>query len=101
MFRRGPYAPYQGYKMEENMVGKDAWKWKDSVKASVWRKKRHVLFQTMYEHYVNVPLRVITSMGMQVEWIRDNDMKEMEEIWDNDMQNMDAMWIMKWRKWKG
>ena len=24
MFRRSPYAPYQGYEMEEDMVGKDA-----------------------------------------------------------------------------
>ena len=54
-------------KMEENMVGKDVWKWKYSVKAIVWRKGRHVLFKSMYENFDIVPLVVITSMDMKVE----------------------------------
>ena len=54
-------------KMEENMVGKDAWKWKDCTKASVWRRRRNLLFQSMYEHFGIVPLIVITSVGMKGE----------------------------------
>ena len=52
-------------KMEEKIVGKDVWKWKDGVKAIVWRKRRHVLCQSMSEPFVIVPLVLITSMGMK------------------------------------
>ena len=54
-------------KMEEKMVGKDVWKWKCGVKVVVWRKGRHVFFQSMYEPFVIVPLVLITSMGMKGE----------------------------------
>ena len=54
-------------KMEENMLGKDVWKWKDGVKAIVWRTGRHVFFQSMYKHFSIVPLVWITSMGLKVE----------------------------------
>ena len=53
--------------MEGNMVGNDAWKWTDGVKAIVWRKGRHVDVQSMHEHFVIVPLVLIASMDMQVE----------------------------------
>ena len=54
-------------KMEGNMVGKDVWKWIEGTKARKWRKRRHVLFQSMYEHFGIVPLIVIMSMDMKVE----------------------------------
>ena len=56
-------------KMEENMVGKDVWKWKDGVKAIVWRTGRNVFFQSMYEPFVIVPLVWIMSMGDRKEEI--------------------------------
>jgi hypothetical protein len=37
------------------------------MKASGWRKRRHVLFQSMYEHFDIVPLIMITSMDMKAE----------------------------------
>ena len=64
-------------KIEENIVGKDVWKWKDGVKAIVWRMGRHVFFQSMYEPFVNV-------------WKRDNNMKGIDEMCD-----------MKGMGWKG
>ena len=54
-------------KMEGKYGGKDAGKSKDGTKASGWRKRRHVHFQSMYEHYDIVPLIMITSMSMKVE----------------------------------
>ena len=51
--------------MEENMVGKDAWK--DDTKANIGRKRRYVLFQSTYEHFGIVPLVVITSKDMKGE----------------------------------
>ena len=36
---KGAQMPHtKDRKMEENMVGKDVWKWKDGVKVIVWRK---------------------------------------------------------------
>lgn len=71
------------------MVGKDALKWKDGMKAIVWRKRRHVLFQRMYEQFGIMPLIVITSMGMEVQWRRDMGGR----VWKrgNDMESMDEM----------
>ena len=79
-------------KIEENMVGKDVWKWKDGVKAIVWRKRRHVLFQSMYEHYDIVPLIMIMGMDMKWEWIRDMEGRVQKR--DNDMKGMDEMYDM-------
>ena len=77
----------------ERMCGKDTWKWKDGAKASVWRKRRHVLFQSMYEHFVMKPLVGITSRSTKGEWRR---------AWkrDNDMKDMDGKGIMIWRIWR-
>ena len=46
------------------MVGNDVWKWRDGVKAIVWRKRRHVDVQSMYEPSIIVPIVLIMSMGM-------------------------------------
>ena len=68
MFQRSDQQfPIQGYENEGNMVGKDVWKWKDGVKAIVWREGRHVLFQCMYEHFGIVPLEVVMSKDMKWE----------------------------------
>ena len=54
-------------KMEGKMVGKYAWKWKYGAEAILWRKGRHAYFQSMYEHFVFVPLVLITKIGLKVE----------------------------------
>ena len=53
--------------MDGNMVGKDVWKWKDGIKAIVWRKGRHAYFQSGHGHFVVVPLVLIMSIGQKVE----------------------------------
>ena len=65
---KGAQMPHtKDRKMEENMVGKDVWKWKDGVKAIVRRTRRHVFFQSMYEPFVIVPLVLIMSVAMKGE----------------------------------
>ena len=49
------------------MVGKDAWRWINGVKAIVWRKERHVDVQSMDEIFFVVPLVWITRMDMKVD----------------------------------
>ena len=65
MFRRSPNAPYEGYEDGRKCGGKDARKWKDGTEAIVWRKRRHVLFQSMYEPLGMMPQIVIMSMGVK------------------------------------
>ena len=65
--------------MEENVVEKDVWKWKDGVKAIVWRMGRHVFFQIMYEHCFIVPLVWIMSIGMKVEGNKGDGREGMKE----------------------
>ena len=54
-------------KMEGNMVERMCENGKNGTNASIWKKRRHVLFQSMYEDFVIVPLVLIMSRNMEGE----------------------------------
>ena len=97
-------------KMEENMVGKDAWTWIDGMKASRWRKRRHVLLPkhvwTFFYYASSSDHEHVDESGMKKGYGRegmkkgDNDMKDMDGIVGYEVEEMDGIIKIKdiWKK---